>query len=93
MDRLGLVASMVLVRAGRLEPVPLSVLLSQRVLVPCPALWPPYLRMSGRYTCVLDTCANVSLLCDSHVAARQSHRPSLAAVRREPAPQRLRCLL
>ncbi|KAL6885213.1 hypothetical protein HDV57DRAFT_418095 [Trichoderma longibrachiatum] len=63
------------------------------VLVPALHFWPPYLRMSARSACFLDSWANVSLLCDSHVAARQSHRLSLAAVRREPASEQLRCLL
>ncbi|KAL7803181.1 hypothetical protein V8C43DRAFT_270483 [Trichoderma afarasin] len=42
------------------------------MLCPCSRTWPPYLRISGRYACVLDTCANVSLRCDTASEPRQS---------------------
>ncbi|KAL7941696.1 hypothetical protein V8C42DRAFT_334514 [Trichoderma barbatum] len=42
------------------------------MLCPCSRTWPPYLRISGRYACVLDTCANVSPRCDTASKPRQS---------------------
>ncbi|KAL7934924.1 hypothetical protein V8C35DRAFT_22553 [Trichoderma chlorosporum] len=65
------------------------------VLCPCSRTWPPYLRISGRYACVLDTCANVSLRLWHGIRAKAVGRirPSLAVVCREPASQRLLLLV